>query len=144
MANLGEIDAYEVFKELKEKGITKYFFYTLLSSDEDVKRYVRAEGTFKKRYKVKKEDVNTLKQLILRKWNERRNFLTAFEVSKELERKAGISISPSSIRYYVQKSFIPQDLVVKQKKGKLFYYYFKPQVVDFLLEKLGNSSDKES
>ena len=62
--------------------------------------------------------------------------LIAREVISLLKEK-GIKLSESSLRRYIYKKFIPEKYIVSEKRGLKTYYYFKPEVIDYLLEKLG-------
>ena len=61
--------------------------------------------------------------------------LIAGEVIALLKEK-GIKLSESSLRRYIYKKFIPEEYIVPEKRGLKTYYYFKPEVVDYLEEKL--------
>jgi len=135
-----ELSVAEVLKELKKEGISKHFFYKLIAEDEDVKKYIVVEGKMKKKYKVKAEYVNRLEKLIIKKWKEKNEFLTASSISRELKKKFGRSLSPSTIRYYLK--YIPKNLVIEERKGKLTYYYFRPEAVNFF-EKLFSRKYRE-
>ncbi|GAB6064935.1 hypothetical protein JCM9492_00270 [Aquifex pyrophilus] len=52
-------------------------------------------------------------------------------------KERGIEISRSGIYYWILKGVIPGKYVVPKKRGvKRRIYYFKPEVVDYLVEKL--------
>ena len=61
--------------------------------------------------------------------------LIAREVIALLKEK-GIKLSESSLRRYIYKKFIPEEYIVSEKRGLKTYYYFKPEVIDYLVEKL--------
>jgi len=61
--------------------------------------------------------------------------LTASELSKILEKK-GVKVSYRSILRYAQNGFIPDKYVHIEKYGRRKLYYFKPEVIDFLIQKL--------
>ncbi|WP_164930894.1 hypothetical protein [Aquifex aeolicus] len=58
------------------------------------------------------------------------------ELLEELNKK-GIPITRSGIYYWILRGFIPQEYMhIKRLGGRKRLYYFKPEVVDYLLEKL--------
>ena len=61
--------------------------------------------------------------------------LMAREVVDLLEKK-GVKLSETTLRRYVYKGIIPEELIVPERRGMKTYYYFKPKVVDYLVEKL--------
>jgi len=64
-----------------------------------------------------------------------KDFLTSRKLSRFLSEK-GINVSYRTILRYVREGFIPEDFYVVQRHGKRKFYYFKPEVVDFLVKKL--------
>jgi len=61
--------------------------------------------------------------------------LTIKDLKKELEGN-GIDISYSGIYYWLKVRFIPTKFVIKKKRARKTLYYFKPEVVDYLVKKL--------
>jgi len=66
---------------------------------------------------------------------ERRKMLSSLEVISELK-KRGYNLSRTSLMKYVEKGYIPKRFYTIDKKMKRKFYYFKPEVVDFLVKKL--------
>lgn len=64
--------------------------------------------------------------------------LSTPEVLKELK-KLGIHLAKTTIYTWVEKGYIPQDLVRIEKRMKRRFYYFKPEVVNYLVKKLSES-----
>ena len=64
--------------------------------------------------------------------------LSTPEVLEELE-KHGIHLAKTTIYTWVERGYIPQDLVRIEKRMKRKFYYFKPEVVDYLVKKLSES-----
>jgi len=62
--------------------------------------------------------------------------LKTSEVVNELE-SLGIKLTEAGLRKYVREGFIPNSFVKLEKHGRKHFYYFKPEVIDYLLEKLG-------
>ena len=67
-----------------------------------------------------------------------KELLTSFKVIEELE-KRGYKISRTSLMKYVQKGYIPEDFILIERKLKRKFYYFKPEVVDYLVQKLSET-----
>jgi len=67
---------------------------------------------------------------------ESEKLLMAREVVKLLEEK-GIKLSETTLRRYLYRKIIPDKFIVYEKRGMRTYYFFKPEVVDYLVEKLG-------
>ena len=65
-----------------------------------------------------------------------KELLTPKEVLAMLEEN-GIEIAYRTLFSYIEKGKIPEDLYVVKKKGFVRRYLFKPEVIDFLVEKLG-------
>jgi len=61
--------------------------------------------------------------------------LKTSEVVNELE-SLGIKLTEAGLRKYVREGFIPNSFVKLEKHGRKHFYYFKPEVIDYLLEKL--------
>ncbi len=61
--------------------------------------------------------------------------LSSLEVIRELRRR-GYRLSRTSLMRYVEKGYIPKEFIIIEKKLKRKLHYFKPEVVDFLVEKL--------
>jgi len=61
--------------------------------------------------------------------------LKTSEVIEELE-NFGIKLSGAGLRKYVREGFIPNSFVELQKHGRKHFYYFKPEVIEYLVEKL--------
>ena len=57
------------------------------------------------------------------------------ELLKELERH-GIHLAKTTIYSWVERGYIPKNLVRIEKRMRRKFYYFKPEVVDYLVEKL--------
>jgi len=57
------------------------------------------------------------------------------ELLEELK-KHGIHLAKTTVYTWVEKEYIPKDLVRIDKRMKRKFYYFKPEVVDFLVKKL--------
>jgi len=70
------------------------------------------------------------------KLSKEEEFLRTSEVVKKLE-KYGIKLTEAGLRKYVREGFIPGSFVKLEKHGRKHFYYFKPEVIDYLLEKLG-------
>ena len=52
-------------------------------------------------------------------------------------KEKGIEITRSGVYYWILKGVIPEEYIVLKKRGaKRKFYYFKPEVVDYLVEKL--------
>jgi len=65
------------------------------------------------------------------------NLINVDVLIKRLKEK-GIEISRSGIYYWILKGVIPSEYIVPRKRGaRRKIYYFKPEVIDYLLEKLG-------
>lgn len=64
-----------------------------------------------------------------------KDLLTSRKLSRLLSEK-GINVSYKTILRYAKEGFIPKDFYLIQQHGKRKYYYFKPEVIDYLLEKL--------
>ncbi|WP_164930908.1 hypothetical protein [Aquifex aeolicus] len=62
-------------------------------------------------------------------------YLTSTQVLRELKER-GIEISDRTLIRYVKRGFIPGELVRIKRRGLVNYYYFKPEVVDFLVQEL--------
>ncbi len=62
-------------------------------------------------------------------------YLKATDIEEEL-RKRGINVSYRSILRYAQSGYIPGYFVKIERRGRKKLYFFKPEVVDFLTEKL--------
>jgi len=58
------------------------------------------------------------------------------ELLEEL-RKHGIHLAKTTVYTWVERGYIPENLVRIEKRMKRKFYYFKPEVIDYLLEKLG-------
>ena len=70
------------------------------------------------------------------KLSKEEKLLKTSEVVDELE-NFGIKLTEASLRKYVREGFIPNSFVKLEKHGRKHFYYFKPEVIDYLLEKLG-------
>ena len=62
--------------------------------------------------------------------------LRSGEVLRELERRK-VRISRKTLARYVHDKIIPEDYVVIEKRGFRKYFFFKPEVIDYLEKKLG-------
>lgn len=52
-------------------------------------------------------------------------------------KEKGIEISRSGVYYWILKGVIPEEYIILKKRGaKRKFYYFKPEVIDYLVEKL--------
>ena len=52
-------------------------------------------------------------------------------------KEKGIEITRSGVYYWILKGVIPEEYIVLKKRGaKRKFYYFKPEVVNYLVEKL--------
>jgi len=70
------------------------------------------------------------------KLSKEEKLLKTSEVVNELE-SLGIKLTEAGLRKYVREGFIPNSFVKLEKHGRKHFYYFKPEVIDYLLEKLG-------
>jgi len=106
---------YMILKDLKEDGI--------VSIKKRGKRYVYAipEDSFEKVIEFFTDNYRT------------RNLLTASDIRRELKKK-GFEISWSTL-YGILKR-VPSEYMITRKKFKKTYYYFKPEVIEYLVEKL--------
>jgi len=124
-------------EELKRKGIeiSKSWFYTILRDlvDEglvEVKKegrrkvYIIPENSFEEVVKFFTENYKTKK------------FLRASDIRRVLKKK-GFEISWFSL--YKMLKQVPSEYVITRKRFKKTYYYFKPEVVDYLEKKLEES-----
>jgi len=69
------------------------------------------------------------------KLSKEEEFLRTSEVVEELE-NYGIKLTEAGLRKYVREGFIPDSFVKLEKHGRKHFYYFKPEVVDYLVRKL--------
>ena len=106
---------YMILKDLKEDGI--------VSIKKRGKRYVYAipEDSFEKVIEFFTDNYRT------------RNLLTASDIRRELKKK-GFEISWFTL-YGILKR-VPSEYMITRKKFKKTYYYFKPEVIEYLVEKL--------
>ncbi|HID65562.1 MAG TPA: hypothetical protein EYP32_01255, partial [Aquificaceae bacterium] len=106
---------YMILKDLKEDGI--------VSIKKRGKRYVYAipEDSFEKVIEFFTDNYRT------------RNLLTASDIRRELKKK-GFEISWFTL-YGILKR-VPSEYMITRKKFKKTYYYFKPEVIKYLVEKL--------
>ena len=106
---------YMILKDLKEDGI--------VSIKKRGKRYVYAipEDSFEKVIEFFTDNYRT------------RNLLTASDIRRELKKK-GFEISWSTL-YGILKR-VPSEYMITRKKFKKTYYFFKPEVIEYLVEKL--------
>ena len=51
--------------------------------------------------------------------------------------KHGIHLAKTTVYTWVERGYIPENLVRIEKRMRRKFYYFKPEVIDYLLEKLG-------
>lgn len=68
-------------------------------------------------------------------------YLSTKEVLREL-RVNGMELSDRTLIRYVKRGFIPSELVKIKKRGLINYYLFKPEVVNYLVQKLSQYSAK--
>lgn len=55
-------------------------------------------------------------------------------------KERGIEITRSGVYYWILKGVIPEKYIVLKKRGaKRKFYYFKPEVVDYLVKKLSET-----
>ena len=69
-----------------------------------------------------------------------KKYLKTSEVVKLLEER-GIKITSRTLRRYVQKKLIPEDMVRIEQRGWNIYYFFDSDVVDFLVERIPKKID---
>jgi len=66
---------------------------------------------------------------------ELKGFLRTSEVVKLLEER-GLKITARTLRRYVQRKLIPKEMVKIEQRGLNVYYFFKPDVVNYLVSKI--------
>jgi len=63
--------------------------------------------------------------------------ITTPELLEELK-KHGINVAKTTIYTWVERGDIPKEFVRIEKRMKRKFYYFKHEVIDYLLERLGS------
>jgi len=121
------LSAKELFYELQKNGIkiSKSWFYVKL-------RELRNKGlvvTKDKRYEIPEDKINE----VIAFFKQENKLLTVSELLDRLE-KEGIKISRPTIYKFLKETF--PEYVLKIKKPKKVSYYFKPEVIEYLVEKL--------
>ena len=64
-----------------------------------------------------------------------KKWLSSLDVIRELQKK-GFKLSRTSLMRYVEKGYIPKEYIRIEKKLTRKLHYFKPEVIDFLIQKL--------
>ena len=57
------------------------------------------------------------------------------ELLEELK-KHGIHLAKTTVYTWVERRYIPENLVRIEKRIRRKFYYFKPEVIEYLVEKL--------
>ena len=57
------------------------------------------------------------------------------ELLEELK-KHGIHLAKTTVYTWVERGYIPENLVRIEKRIRRKFYYFKPEVIEYLVEKL--------
>jgi len=60
-------------------------------------------------------------------------YLTTTQVLEKLREK-GIELSDRTLIRYVKRGLIPEKLIKIKRRGLVNYYFFKPEVVEYLQE----------
>jgi len=62
-----------------------------------------------------------------------KDYLTTTQVLEKLREK-GIELSDRTLIRYVKRGLIPEKLIKIKRRGLVNYYFFKPEVVEYLQE----------
>ena len=63
------------------------------------------------------------------------NYLTIKDLQRELL-KRDIEVAHRTLLNYIHKGYIPEEFVIVKRKGRRRFYLLRPEVVDYLVEKL--------
>jgi len=64
------------------------------------------------------------------------------EVLERLE-KRGIKMSRSALKYWRDKGFIPEQYYVIELHGTRKYFYYKPEVIDYIVRKIHEKAKRD-
>lgn len=74
------------------------------------------------------------------KMKENQKLLSTPELLQELQ-KRGIDLNRVTLYYWIKHGKIPRNLYVVKKRLERKFYYFKPELIDFLTQRLSIESD---
>ncbi|RUM28016.1 MAG: hypothetical protein DSY32_04865 [Aquifex sp.] len=64
------------------------------------------------------------------------------QLLRELK-KRGIDLNRVTLYYWIKHGKIPRNLYTVKKRLERQFYYFKPEMVDFLTQKLSSDNDND-
>jgi len=126
------LSAKELYDELQKSGIkiSKSWFYIKLRELRNKGLVVMTKDRGRKKYEIPEDKISQ----IMAFFKKENKLLTISELMDRLE-KNGIKMSRPTLYKFLEETF--PEYVLKIKKPKKVSYYFKPEVIDYLLEKLG-------
>lgn len=127
------LDTKALIGLLKERGIkvSKSSFYRILKKLQSEGIISKAVMQGREVYLIPEENIEEVIKRIKKERKE--NFLSILEIQLLLE-KRGFKISHSSL-YRIMKN-APKDFIVQERKLKKTYYYFKPEIMEYIIKQL--------
>jgi len=131
------LDTKALIGILKERGIkvSKSSFYRILKKLQSEGIVSKAVIQGREVYLIPEENIEEIIKRIRKEKKEK--LLSILDIQLLLE-KHGFKISHSSL-YRIMKN-APKDFIVQERKLKKTYYYFKPEIVDYLIKQLSKNS----